>query len=481
MAKVRTVFVLVSILALVSAIFLSCAPKYTLSVSGNPAAGGTVAPASSTYGNNVVVDEVATPASGYRFDHWEGSASGTSLTAHVTMDSNKTAVAYFTKTYTLSISCTPTSGGNVSPSSGTHDENSVVNVTATPASGYRFDHWEGSVSGASATISITMDGDKTLTAYLTKLYTLATSCTPTSGGSVSPASGTYDEGDNATLIATPAQYYEFNGWGGDASGTSDHVTITMDSNKTVVASFVKLTYTVQTQVHDGVGGTVDPGNGTFEAGTHVNITATPASGYRFDHWGGSATGTTNPLNLLVNEDKTVTAYFTKTYTLTVSVSPNGNGSIDPNGGVFDAGTVVTLTATTTLFPYAFDHWSGTDNDSTNPTSVTMNGDKSVTVYFKQLNPGTQQTMTNQISGPPGSIVTWQLTAGQWVQGEIQGWSFDVAAHIVDSNSNVVKELGRVSDAFFTFQAPSTGAYSFVIYASYSILYNHYTLTYTIYS
>lgn len=143
---------------------------------------------------------------------------------------------------------------------------------------------------------------------------------------------------------------------------------------------------------------------------------------------------------------------------------------------------MTLTATTTVFPYAFDHWSGTDNDSINPTTVTMNGDKSVTVYFKQLSPGTQQTLSAQFGNPPGSIVTWQLNSGQWVQGEIKGGAFNIAAHIVDSNSQVVEEFGTgVSDTLFTFQAPSSGAYYFVIYGTSSILYNNYTLIYTIYS
>ena len=112
-----------------------------------------------------------------------------------------------------------------------------------------------------------------------------------------------------TIIATPAQYYKFNGWAGDASGSSDHLTITMDSDKTIVASFTKLTYSVQTQVDASGGGTIDPGSGAFEAGTYVNITATPASGYRFDHWGGSATGSSNPVNILIDTNKTVTAYF----------------------------------------------------------------------------------------------------------------------------------------------------------------------------
>jgi hypothetical protein len=382
--------------------------------------------------------------------------------------------------FKLSATCSPEAAGSVDPSSGTYDKGVAVEVTATPAAGYRFDHWEGGASGQSPTVQLTMDSSKNLTAYFTKTYTVSVSATPASSGSVSPNGGTYDEGKELTLAATPAQYYKFNGWSGDASGTSDHVTITVDSNKTIVASFVKLTYTVQTQVDASGGGTVDPASGTFEAGTHVQITATPASGYRFDHWGGSTSSTINPLNLLVNGDKTVTAYFTKTYTLTVSSDPVGSGSIDPNGGVYDAGTVVTLTPVA-VFPYILDHWSGTDNDSVTPTTVTMSTDKSVTAYFRALSPGSPVIISKNIL-PYSDAIPVQLQVGQWLQGQITGWNPSVSVHITDPNGVSVMNLGAVTVANFTLQAQMTGTY-YVNIATNAQFPNNagYTLTYTIYS
>jgi uncharacterized repeat protein (TIGR02543 family) len=57
-------------------------------------------------------------------------------------------------------------------------------------------------------------------------------------GSVSPASGTYEEGTQVTLTAEAADGYVFDGWSGDASGTSATVTLTMDSDKSVTANFI---------------------------------------------------------------------------------------------------------------------------------------------------------------------------------------------------------------------------------------------------
>jgi uncharacterized repeat protein (TIGR02543 family) len=90
------------------------------------------------------------------------------------MKSNKNITAVFKKIYTLttsvdpagggSISVDPVGGGSTSPSSGTYDAGSTVKLTATPASGYLFDHWEGDASGNVATVTITMDDNKSVTA-----------------------------------------------------------------------------------------------------------------------------------------------------------------------------------------------------------------------------------------------------------------------------------------------------------------------------
>jgi uncharacterized repeat protein (TIGR02543 family) len=51
--------------------------------------------------------------------------------------------------------------------------------------------------------------------------------------------GIFDLGASATLTATPNPGYRFTGWTGDASGTVNPLTITMDADKTVGATFEK--------------------------------------------------------------------------------------------------------------------------------------------------------------------------------------------------------------------------------------------------
>jgi hypothetical protein len=58
-------------------------------------------------------------------------------------------------------------------------------------------------------------------------------------------------------------------------------------------------------------GTTDPSPGTheYDYGTQVTIAASPASGWKFDHWGGDASGTSLAIVIAMDSDKNVTAYF----------------------------------------------------------------------------------------------------------------------------------------------------------------------------
>ena len=68
------------------------------------------------------------------------------------------------------------------------------------------------------------------------------------------------------------------------------------------------------------------------------------------------------------------------YTLTANTSGNGSVTLNPAGGTYYAGTVVQLTAVPGS-GYAFSAWSGDLGGTTNPTTITMNGNKTVTATF----------------------------------------------------------------------------------------------------
>ena len=70
-------------------------PTHTLSVSVSPSGAGAVSPSGGVYDAGVQVTLTASPANGYIFGYWSGSASDTTPTVAITMDSDKSLIANF--------------------------------------------------------------------------------------------------------------------------------------------------------------------------------------------------------------------------------------------------------------------------------------------------------------------------------------------------------------------------------------------------
>jgi len=76
-----------------------------------------------------------------------------------------------TPSYTLSVSVNPSGAGWVSPSGGAYESGAQVTLTASPATGYTFDHWSGGASSTSPTLVITMYSDKNIVANFKAIST----------------------------------------------------------------------------------------------------------------------------------------------------------------------------------------------------------------------------------------------------------------------------------------------------------------------
>jgi hypothetical protein len=375
-----------------------------------------------TYDEGTVVDLVAEADEGYRFDEWTGDVSTIedvyASETTITMNGDYSITANFIKQYDLTLSSTE--GGSVTePGEGvfTYDEGTVVDLIATPGEGYRFDEWTGDVSTIddvyAATTTIPMNGDYSITANFVKQYDLTTSSTE--GGLVTePGEGmfTYDEGTVVDLVAEADEGYRFDEWTGDVSTIDDvyaaTTTIPMNGDYSITANFIKQ-YDLTLSSTEG-GSVTEPGEGvfTYDEGTVVDLIATPGEGYRFDEWTGDvstiddvyAATTTIPMN----GDYSITANFVKQYDLTTS-STEGGSVTEPGEGVFiyDMGTVVDLIATPGE-GYRFDEWTGDvstiDDVYAAATTITMNGDYSITANFEEVPPSpvyptvTTQAVTN---------------------------------------------------------------------------------------
>ncbi|MCX6562754.1 MAG: hypothetical protein NTU60_04000 [Candidatus Aminicenantes bacterium] len=132
-------------------------------------------------------------------------------------------------------------GGTTNPGPGSyrHEKDSQVVVTAAANTGYRFSGWTGDASGNTATITVTMDRNRTVKANFTSIPAKTLTIQTSAGGTTEPSPGTYqhDEGSKVNLKAIPNDGYRFANWSGDATGEAASITVTMDLNRTVKANF----------------------------------------------------------------------------------------------------------------------------------------------------------------------------------------------------------------------------------------------------
>jgi hypothetical protein len=120
-----------------------------------------------------------------------------------------------------------------------------VTVTAVPNATYAFSGWSGDASGTTNPITITLDSSKSVIANFVRNSSLAISAG--TGGTTDPVPGTYyyPKGTNVTVTAVPNATYTFSGWSGDVSGTVNPITMVLNSNKSVMANFLRNIYAPQ--------------------------------------------------------------------------------------------------------------------------------------------------------------------------------------------------------------------------------------------
>lgn len=69
-------------------------------------------------------------------------------------------------------------------------------------------------------------------------------------------------------------------------------------------------YNLDVSVGEGSGTVEGTEGGSYQSGTEISLTATPADGYSFDSWSGSVNSADNPLNFSITSDMSITANFT---------------------------------------------------------------------------------------------------------------------------------------------------------------------------
>ena len=133
----------------------------------------------------------------------------------------------------------------------------------------------------------------------------------------------------------------------------------------------------------------------YNSGTQVTLTATPAQGWRLGGWTGCDSTQGNTCTVTMVNTRTITATFIAEYTLSVADTGTGTGSVTSSDGnincgamcshIYDGGTVVTLTATSSQ-DSSFTDWSGCDSVQGNVCTVTMSSARAVNAIFSLIVP-----------------------------------------------------------------------------------------------
>ena len=368
------------------------------------------APATSSSGPTFTSNVTSLAAGTYSFTATATDDQGATTTSQPVNITVGTPVKF-----PLTISIAPANGGSVAasppqPPDG-YDAGTPVTLTASAASGFAFNAWSDGAAGAQNPLTITMDAPRSITANFSPVtvptHTLTLITNPPNAGTVSPSpapngpDGTYLEGTVVTLTAAPALNFAFTNWTGDAGGTSNSITLTIDADKTVTANFfesITPTFNLTAFTNPPGAGSIQLSplpngtNGTYVQGTIVTLTATAIGTNAFTNWTGAVNSTSNRITIVVDADKSVTANFIPvippSFTLTVAVSPPDAGIViasppPASNGTFSSGTVVALFARPNA-GFRFVRWTGADSSTNNPIAIVMSGNKSLTATFETV-------------------------------------------------------------------------------------------------
>ena len=341
--------------------------NYLISTSSNPVAGGVTSGGGAfDHGDNVEL--VATPVDGYTFTNWtenEAIVSTDSLYSFVATASRNLVANFTINSYEVTLSALPVEGG-VNTGAGTYEHGSMVNVIATPNTGWNFDNWKvdnSVVSNDSSYSFVILNSINLNSNFSKKIFSINTTSNPTEGGS-SVGTGNYAYDSTVTIVATPNTGWNFINWTEvDEEVFSDSLNeFKAVEDRDLVANFELKTYSITTSSTPDEGG-ITSGDSVYTHGDEVTVTAiaNSDSGYDFVNWteNGSQVSTNSVYKFTATTERSLVANFElRTYSITLLTNPNGAGTVSGSGN-YTHGDIVSI-STTPGAGWLFANWTESD-------------------------------------------------------------------------------------------------------------------------
>jgi hypothetical protein len=225
----------------VQAIFAATAYPLTVSTPGGGAVtvDGLVVPPGSYYPTGTVVTLSAAPNSGWNFLGWQGDSTGTNNPLVLTINQTNNIQAIFGTEVTTSV----VGSGSILLNPPNPVPFGVASATGIPDPGNYLRVWSGAANGTNNTTTFFVTNATPAVGALFVTVppgtcTLNVMVNGPGTVSVDPQKPYYSLGETVTLtaVATNANA-SFNGWAGDTGGTANPLTLTLDTNRVVIANF----------------------------------------------------------------------------------------------------------------------------------------------------------------------------------------------------------------------------------------------------
>src|SRR5665213_2062240 len=435
---------------------------------------------------------IATPQdSTYTVDSWyvDGSAVPTTGNLFTLADIQASHTVYVTfkpvtttaQTGSLVVNLSPSNIGGQWQVNGTYYNSGDLDNPLTPGQyTVSFKPISGYTTPASFPVNIVASAQTTTNATYTAIaattYTLTLnavsgqgSITPSPIGSGGGNSFTYNSGSLVQLTANPSPGYHFTSWSGDASGTANQTTVTMNSAKNVTANFAS----------------GDPGLETISVTLLPQAAITAGAQWKFNGFGWTNSGVSYTTSLLgANQNylqfQNVSGYLTpspfyvtvgggQTTNITVTYQQDTTpglltGALSPpdavnagahwhvNGGTYGNGTPVSLAPGN--YTVTFDSVSGWTAPASQP--VTMQPSQTINIAGNYTPPAGQPAI-GSISPPIGAMAGGTLMT-------ISGANFTAPATVLvggQAASNV-SVSGSTQITCFTPASTNYGSASVVV-------------------
>ena len=302
--------------------------------------------------------------------------------------------------------------------------------------GMSFNTASGIISGSpseSGTFSFKVNATDGVSPDVTKNYTFSiaavgaalpahsivdTAASPIGSGTTT-GDGSYAPGTDVTVTATETAGFAFVNWtdNGTVVSNTGSYTFTIDVNHSLLANFAPILpqYAIVTSALPVAGGTTT-GDGTFDEGSSVTLTATPNAGYTFTNWteAGTVVSAAASYTFTATADRTLEANFAPVimYTIGTTASPIAGGTTS-GGGSVASGSSKTVTATANA-GYFFINWTvnGTQASASASYTFTVTANRNLVANFG-LTGSTPRTVTTSSSPVSGGTTSG---AGTYANG-----------------------------------------------------------------